>query len=330
MDIYIDKDNLLSFIRSAKSEDFADCERWLKRQANIFFNFSKQDIKNEPNISDQQDFMQWFKSLSSGTANDILPKWGCNFPKRPLEKDIHKDNNFNHKQLSAVYLLNDENCELLKRLGNFLVAPIGQEVKTISSLFLDDDYQFTINKSTKELTSWCNLQKFVSPCSDIIIADKFIFSDKNLLEFNIYKIIEQLISLVGNSKINILFFTLKSKMDSSCKEIIPEVKYRVKEKIGKEPNVTIIAAQTIIEEHDRTIFTNYKLYNSGDTFNYFGSKNKLITNGRYLHIHSNALTENMKNSFKFIEDMQNIVAKLLKENTDCIHGDKVCNYISFS
>lgn len=329
MDIYIDKDNLLSFIRTAKSEDFADCERWLKRQANIFFNFSKQDIENESSINDKQDFMQWFKSLSTGTANNILPKWDCNFPKRPLKTNIHKDNCFNHKQLSAVYLLNDEKCDSLKRLGNFLFASVGQEVETISSLFFND-YQFTTTKDPKDFTSWRDLQKYTSPCSDIIVADKYIFSNGELLESNIYMIIEELVSLINNAKINILFFTLKDNISFNCNEIIRNIKSRVKKKIGVKPNVTIVATKNIKKEHDRTIFTNYRLYNSGDTFNYFNSKNERITNGRYLHIHSNALTENMKNSFKFIKDMQNIVAELLEKNTDCIHGDKECNYISLS
>lgn len=272
--------------------------------------------------------MQWFKSLTSGIDNNILPKWGCNFPKRPLKSNTHKDPKFNHSQLSAVYLINDKNCNFLKNLGNFLFAPVGQEVETISSL-LFNDYQFSITKNTEELTSWSDLQKFASPCSDIIIADKFIFSDDKILEFNIYKIIEQLIYLVDNSKINIIFFTLKDKMESNCNNIISKIKYLVKKKIGVKPNVTIIAAQTIKNEHDRTIFTNYKLYISGDSFNYFNSKNELITKGRYFHIHSNASIENLKCSFKFIEDMQNIITELLNKNQDCIHGDKVCNYINF-
>ena len=86
-----------------------------------------------------------------------------------------------------------------------------------------------------------------------------------------------------------------------------------------------------MEEHDRTLFTNMKYYVSGDSYNYFDSQNKVMTKGRYLHIHSMASRTNYNIGIGFVHDMQNIIEKVEKlNNNDLIKGKKESNYLHFS
>ena len=326
MDIYIDKDNLLSYIRSAKREGFLDCERWFKSNADIYFNFTKEEIENESDIDKKTDIKLWLKGMTEG-AQTKQPKWNSHFPIRPLKSNTHKS--FNKNQLSAIYLVNDEKIELLINNGNIMFVPLGNEVDSISSLFFTD-FQFTKCINPSNLKTWEQLCDSPLPCSDIIIADKFILSDVDLVKSNIYKIVEYLSSKVFNSKVNVVVFTAKDKTFSEVSEVLSDIKKYIKKITGIKFCVTIVAAYTLKNEHDRTIFTNYMLYNSGDSFNYFDGSNNLITKGRYLYIKSNAFKLNMKESFVFIEDMQKIIYTLLEENSGVIVGDKKCNYFDFN
>ena len=65
MNIFIDKPNLLSVIRSAKKENYNDCMRMLKDNFTIFFTFAKKDILSLGQ-NDKQDAMQWLTQMASG------------------------------------------------------------------------------------------------------------------------------------------------------------------------------------------------------------------------------------------------------------------------
>lgn len=60
MDIYIDKANLISFVQNKDNPLFWDCNKLLKKQLNVFFNFPKEDLKEVPLL------MQWITTLSQG------------------------------------------------------------------------------------------------------------------------------------------------------------------------------------------------------------------------------------------------------------------------
>ena len=143
MKIYIDIPNLLSVIHSAKNEKYADCMRMLKDNFSIIFTFEKNDIKDLEQF-DRQDVLQWLTQMSTGIRKDNTEsmKWGSTFPTRPL--DIAS---FKQEQLTSVYCLskeNDSKLESIANKGNLLIAIEGQEIETLSSLFLES-YQYTKN-----------------------------------------------------------------------------------------------------------------------------------------------------------------------------------------
>ena len=143
------------------------------------------------------------------------------------------------------------------------------------------------------------MKEYVSPCTDIIIADQFIFSSPELYQKNIYSLIRALCSKVKNSHVNIVIFTLKSNYNKlTSTEFEPDwdtIYSKIRKCAEKHSSfkVTFVtASKQTLEEHDRTIFTNYKYFSSGDSYNYFDSNDVRITNGRNLHAHSHAEKDN--------------------------------------
>ena len=50
MDLYIDKENLRSFLNSRDKDEFDDCLRMLRRQLHIVYNMDKADVKNDAEL----------------------------------------------------------------------------------------------------------------------------------------------------------------------------------------------------------------------------------------------------------------------------------------
>ena len=120
------------------------------------------------------------------------------------------------------------------------------------------------------------------------IDENYIFSQlrKDLNDYPIY-IYHQ------NEKLNIVIVTLNKlynkktnfTFEPDWNKIYSELRSKINKKF--RPNITFItASQGRLEEHDRTIFTNYKTFASGYIYNYFDNKGNKITNGRYLHAYS--------------------------------------------
>lgn len=334
MNIYIDKPNLLSVIHSARDEKYRDCMRMLKNNFNIFFSFKRDDIKNFDDVTEKPDVMSWLTMMTSGVGkdNDEPIKWGCTFP-NPL--DI---SSLNAEELSSIYCLannRDAKLEAYANKGNLIIALEGKEIDAISSLFFDD-FQFT-EDIFHEISSWADLDKYTSPCTDIIISDPYIFSSPELYQQNVYSLIKVLTQKVKNSKVNIVIFTLKSHYDRISNTLFEPNWDTIYSKIRKCAdkystfNVTFVtASKETLDEHDRTIFTNYKYYSSGDTYNYFNSNGERITRGRNLHVHSRVKKLNEKNSCTFLNDMQQIINRIKKKNNDAlIKKDRISNFLIF-
>jgi hypothetical protein len=50
MHLYIDKENLLSFIKQSKKPLYQECLRTMQRQVDITFNFSKADLRGDQEL----------------------------------------------------------------------------------------------------------------------------------------------------------------------------------------------------------------------------------------------------------------------------------------
>lgn len=283
MNVYIDKANILSFLQQNKDKRFLPCNQMLKEQCDLKFNFSKDELSSDKIL------LAWLTTLSSGMNGTV--QWNVKFPNRPLKANCYTT--FSRYQLCSVYLLDDEKVDNLLAKGILLLAKPGGEIDILSNLwFPKKQYQKNI---FRQLTTWQDLSNYLSPCTDIIIVDQFLFSDATLLESNIYTLVGCLCSFAHHSKINIVIFTLKETYNKETKltiipnwkKILEEISDKIQSKVGTSPNIVIVtASKENLQEHDRSLFTNYKFYSSGDTMNYFDSAGRKITKGRNFNVYS--------------------------------------------
>ena len=333
MNVYIDKQNLVSYVCSANDSRFEDCNTMLKKRCDIKLTFSKEELKTLINDTlekvDAEYIMMWFTKMSQGIEADIA--WNINFPERPLKTNMH--NSFLREDLSAVYLLDDEKVATVKNMGSLIIGDPGNELDALSQLVINDDNPYTKQFIPREQTSWNFIENYVSPTTDIIIVDRFLPLDQSLNESNLYAIIEKLVAK-SKCKINCIIFS-DGEVRSKNNTITPDwnsirnnIKQRVEKITGFKPNITFVLKYKV--EHDRTIFTNYKRYYSGDTFNYFDSNWKCITSGRHFQIDSMVSKDCCAGCNVFIDDMQAVIVELERINPDKIIGDKKSCYLKFN
>lgn len=327
MDIYIDKANLKSYVSSSANNSFADCNRMLLNKFDLKFTFSKDEIAQDVAI------LQWITIMNDGFKGTIT--WNVNHPQRPVKSNSHA--RYDREQLSSVYLIDDERIQQLKEYGVLLYGGVGSEIDVLSSLIMaGTDYGFVKQLPIKKLSHWKDIRNYTSPCSDIILTDQYLFTFQELYDYNVYELIGEICSHAHESKINIVILTLPQCYDKRTKtSFVPDwsdirnrIRNVVSSKTGMSPNVTF-ALSSNLGEHDRTIFTNYKSIESGDTFNYFNSEWEVISGGRHLEIFSLADREFYDNSMKFVSDMQEVINNIQKVNKDNIIGDHKSNYLTF-
>lgn len=327
MQVYFDKKNLVSYIRSCKDSRFQYCQETLLSHCKVFMNFTKEELLNEDD-DEAEIIMSWMKVCSDGFETEKW-KWNSAFPTRNIKS--YTPNTFSPEQHSAVYLITDDKLHLLINKHQYIVSDLGKEVDTLSQLWFVDR-QYTMNVFVK-LDKWNSLLNYSSPCSDIIICDQYFMFDETLLSYNLYELLIQLCYDSECARMNIIVFTLKSRPNHNIpnfSQIRVEIKKKVSAKTGLDPYVTIVTGSgQKLQEHDRTIFTNYKLYNSGDSFNYFNSRGNKITKGRYFHVHSLVSYQNEQTARHFLDDMQDLYNSINSVAPENIFKEKGCrsNYL---
>jgi len=326
MQLYIDKENLQSFISNSKDPLYADCTKTMQRQLDLTFNFSKEALKTD------EILLKWFSVLTEG-VNDTKKEFNeAKFPNRPLKSNSY--NSFDLNQLSAIYLINDDKINVLKDKGAILIGDIGEEIEVFKQLFLHhNDYKFDkkLLIGGAEFLSWKHLEKYSFVTSDILVFDPYILSDSSLIESNLTSYLKILCSKI-RCTVNIVIYLEFDKMNVEYSSISSEIRKSIKSVTGINPNLTIIKYRkqknmASAAEHDRTIFTNYFRVYSGDSFNYFDSAGSKITNGREIHYSCFADRENHRLAIDLIQSIQEKLNQIPPEQ---ILGDKKSNFLKFS
>jgi hypothetical protein len=324
MDIYIDKDNLLSLINSKTESLYNDCIKTLKKQLNIFFNFPKDVLKTDDKL------MSWFADFSQGVGENNTFVFENSFPPRPLKSNTYK--HFNSNQLSSAYLINDDRFDALNNTGTLLMAKPGEELELFNKLFfLQQDYLFEKRWriSSAAFSSWSDLSGFSMPLTDIIIVDPFILKNKDTdtdtIDINLIGYLE-ILSEIINVKANIIVFTNPNNIDVDYPELLPKIRAVLNKTTRIQPNFTLIKTT---KEHDRTILTNYKRVYSGDTFNFFNNRGQKITKGKEIGYSSLGNSENHRLAIDVFNDLQLHIDFLKVHNPSFIIGDKESNYLTF-
>jgi len=324
MNVYIDKSNLLSLIHSRSDNLYADSVKLLKKQLNIFFNFSKDDLKQD------EVLMAWFATFTQGVGINNTFEFNTTFPERPLKSNTYKS--FDAEGLSSVYLLEDEKCDSLKSSGTILIGKVGEEIDVLGKLFLNQkDYLFEKKWriGSKLFSKWNDLTSYSLPLTDIIIVDQYILKNKDTdtdtLDTNLIEYLFVLTHSV-NSKINIVIITHPDNIDYDFNTLRSKINTKVKSSTRAKPNITLIKTR---KEHDRTILTNYNRIYSGDTFNFWNNQGKKITKGKEIAYSSIAKSENHFLAKELISDIQKTINWNYKNNPEYIEGDKQSGYLKF-
>lgn len=328
MNVYFDYRNLVSFIHSFNNNKnrFNDCERMLEENFNIILTFPQERIND--NMDDEDDIKSWLSRLYNYGGSLI---WDSEFPQNPFNiNDL-----FGRNHLRSVYCLDSENRDqVIRESGLVLFANVGSELEILSSLLIDSN-QYTCD-IFDNIHRWEDLRKYASPCSDIIIVDQYIFSSPELYEYNIFKLIQLLTENARGRMFNIVIITSRELYDKKTRRTFRPDFNAIYNHIKDNPNhhgfpkVTFVTVSGGKIEHDRTLFTNYKIFSSGDSYVYFDSQGNKITRGRWMHVHSLASVRYLEKANDFLADIQKFINNIIQINNDLIIGDRVSNYLLFT
>lgn len=311
MRLYIDKENLISLISSKAQDSFEDCARAVRRELDVQYNFSKEEIKS----NDALQF--WFNRFGQGVkgTQDFVPEKKPEvFPPRPLKTNFYNDKN--PETLKAIYLLNDNHiCDLVKQKSCVLIGKLGEETKVLSSLLIEGS-----ETQAKKILSWKEYCPAL-PLTDIIICDNHYFKHATTYAKNDNELIRSLVKIPQSSPVNVVIFTKSGEIDSKID--IKKEQINIKEIVKKATNsnkssVTIV---TSYSTHDRCLITNYYRIKHGSCFhlNDNGLKEDVTT-----EIKSHINRSNEEQSKHLIDVFQ----KVLNRSPICI-GDKKSNFLTF-
>lgn len=326
MKVYFDYTNVQHFIQQRKEALYDDCLRALRRQLDVQFNFKKSALKQD------EEMMTWFTGFASSVGNTELIFSDTKFPDRPLKSNAYLS--MDNEQLGSIYLLDDVKIDNLKESFTIIAGAPGEEVQTISRIFLhNEDYKFDkkLKIAGAEFSNWEDLGKYPFESTDILIVDQFILSDKEGVTNNLLPLLS-ILSNKSKSKLNLVIYTKHIEGYQTYDDVKSDIRKAVSGVTGKRINLTIVQyrdqrdVKVIQAEHDRTIFTNYSRYYSGDTFNYWHPDGTKRTKGRELHIAGYGNKENHTLALELISEIQEYIDSLPDE---MIEGDKKSNFLSF-
>ena len=309
MRLYIDKENLVSLMKSQAQGCFEDCVRAIRKDIDVQYNFSNEEIKNDELL------VAWFRRFGSGvdTKQLFVPKDSPQIkPPRPLKSNFYTSDGRNG--YTAVYLLNDcHMCEVVAQKSCVLIGKIGEETRIISSLFLEDTETDSIS-----ITSWRDYCPTL-PVSDIVLCDNHYFKNKITYEKNDNELIKAIACIPHESPINVVIITKEDQVGVNLSIEQKHIKDIVKKATGsKKSTVTILTTK---KAHDRCLITNYYRIKHGSCFHLIDSGIKAdVTTEIKSHIKRN----NERVTKKLLTTFQNIV----DDPYQC-YGDRVSNLLEF-
>jgi len=151
---------------------------------------------------------------------------------------------------------------------------------------LKEEHPLFISKKqgkSKRLTSWEQVSNYTLPLNAVVICDNYICSHYWSVENNLFKLLSTiLIKKELEVPIDILIITKSlykengSLKETSLKCVHDRLSREIKNIIGNDFfNLTMVKTE-LPGTHDRYIFTNYYVLNSGNGFSYFSKDDKII------------------------------------------------------
>lgn len=322
MNVYFDLPNLRAYAKAGGHKDFQSCVALMRQNYNIKFRFDKAQLSKEKKQS-YQCIMNLVKLLTRNRGDSEPFKWNESYPPSPLSETMYLK--MSKEQLTSIYFLSDNNIQEISKQGCLLFASEGNEINVLSNLLIDEQAIPTKKYPIRKMVDWSVIRKNSSPCTDIIIIDPYLFAQSDtLFEYNSYSLIENL-TQVNTHHVNVVIFTMKTEVPFNM------IYRNLKERIGEKISITFVNLPNTgkWKEHDRTIITNYKMFDSNPSFTYFDEHGKNICNGRWLNVNSHGHKDVCELSINYIEDLQEMIDDR-KKGLNTIIGDKISNFLDFS
>lgn len=189
-----------------------------------------------------------------------------------------------------------------------IIGKISEEKETLDHLIFDkNDYGFHIQKiiGSAEFERWDRLESFCLPFSTIVFIDRYMFKgpetggNLGLFDYNIGIILKNFyITKVGPSRLVFIYRIVDNVSPTHYSYDLGPDLIRLKEKIKRlvkgvnkycpDPEIILIGVpkDSIEDEHDRHIVSNYIRIKSGDLFVYFDSIGRKVSKSNEIDFYS--------------------------------------------
>lgn len=344
MKLYIDLESLKSLANSHDGEIM----KLIKENFDVYYTFSEDDIKKEKRQKIQKIEI-WQNNLSSGRKGRGV-KYNAVLP---IPNSFCENNDINlipKDEFQSVFLTKDE----LILPSGLLTSKTDSEINVLRNLLIENKcvpakFYYTRPEEGKEVHEWDIVSRNVSPCTDIIINDLYLFAQsENEYEANAYRLIEELCKQSKGQTISVIIVTkltykMREKKNNEWKDVTHtintiaiknDLNERIKRITQQEAMITIIALEDNYAQsriHDRTIFTNYKLFISGDSFKYYLNQREngikttnFISHGIWFGVCSLFDEEHNMIAKRFLKDIQHVISSAKKH---LIFGPCISNFL---
>lgn len=343
MEFYFEIDFFYKLTDQRLSEEVVDdfFKRFLSRLTNTKIYFIRKD-NNEPDFTTPNVFIQRLLNYQNVLPEFILYS--------NLNEKISNDESTGFKFL---FLSEEFVCETISNDYGYLTLNPGNfnEVWTIIDSTRDDKKRFFSKEDTKNaFSSWRQLNNYKLPLNSLIIADRYLFSSEDEVEYNLVQILKNIgIKRLGKRRVDILiigneFYDYYKKRKSNrfytgneeFKKAYNKVKEILNEIFGSEEyyNFTLLRTdeKTIPSEkeiHFRILVSNNIFINPGTSFTIFNNKGPRA--GEYITIDNFLNNETRNVNLEPLKLMKKALIKIADEpdvKKFHVHNNRNCKILN--
>lgn len=341
MTIVFDKENARSFFRQLNTTLAEDIFRLLKRQLNIVFNFSREELESDEKLEMQiGEFHETGGRKKRSLTIEYLDK--------PLYEEVFCLHNVYNN--NSVFLL-EKITGKIKEAHKVLIGSVGEEIEVLSRLLVNVEDGETHDQriiGSQNFKDWNAIEEFVRPFSTLIVVDRYMFKgpeiggNLGLFDYNL-KIFLQHMYKNQKQRTDIVFIYQiddappKTRKNYDEGPDLQKLKNRILNAIKQvnkycpKPRLTFIAVPKgkIEDDHDRHIITNYIRIKSGDSLVYFDSTGRQLTTSNEFDIYSLARKQYEETTYSLLDKLKVIVQSAIDnyaakcELNGCVKSEEI-------
>lgn len=311
MILYIDKKNLVSLVRSEDKETLAEYTTLVKKNLDIQYNFSKEEIIGDEYLA------FWFSLFGSGVGGTqaFCPPNSV-APGRPMKSNFYSS--LNAKGRSSMFFLDDAGkTSAAESKCCVIVSDVGDELSKLKDIFSLEERG---EELSYQIEDWGKYLPHL-PLSDIIICDNHYFKDQIVYESNDNEILRVLSAIPQNIPVNVVIIVKEREVDSRIDLVEEQKRIKAIVKKASGSNQSSVTILTTYATHDRSLITNYYRVKHGSSFHI---KQNSIKHDVSTEVKTHAIRKNHEFTTRLLAEYQIIADNPVR----CI-GDRVSNYLHF-